>query len=89
MVKKILVRLGSILADAMERGLLSQNVVRNLRISRRRGAERQAETRAHGRLKVGQDIPSLEEIRAIVANLHGRWRSLLLTAIAGSPMGRR
>jgi integrase len=81
MVKKILVRLGSILADAMERGLLSQNVVRNLRISRRRGAERQAETRAHGRLKVGQDIPSLEEIRAIVANLHGRWRSLLLTAI--------
>jgi integrase len=81
MTKKIMVRLGSILADAQERGLLSQNVVRNLRASRRRASERQAEARARGKLKVGVDIPAPDEIRAIVATLRGRWRPLILTAI--------
>src|SRR5262245_31910363 len=31
MIRKVLVRLGSILADAQERGLVAQNVVRNLK----------------------------------------------------------
>jgi integrase len=81
MVKKVLVRLGSILADAQERGLVAQNVVRNLKAKRRHGRGRQAEARARGKLKVGIDIPTPEEIQGFIAQLRGRWRPLLLTAI--------
>jgi hypothetical protein len=81
MVKKVLVRLGSILTDAQERGLLAQNVVRNLKAKKRRSGDRQAEARARGKLKVGVDIPTPDEIRALIAVLQGRWRPLLLTAI--------
>ena len=81
MVKKILVRLGSVLADAQERGLLAQNVVRNLKAKRRQGHSGQAEARARGKLKVGIDIPTPAEIQGLIANLNGHWRPLLLTAI--------
>ena len=81
MVRKIMGILGSILADAQERGLVAQNVVRSLGRSRRRGKEGQADKRQRGKLKVGVDIPSPEEIRAIIAHLSGRWRPFLLTAI--------
>jgi integrase len=81
MVRKILGSLSAILADAQERGLVAQNVVRSLRGRRARGKERQADRRQRPRLKVGVDIPSPDEIRAIIAHLEGRWRPLLLTAI--------
>jgi len=81
LTKKILVRLGSILTDAQERGLVAQNVVRNLKAKRRRGADRQADARTRGKLKVGVGIPAPDEIRALIAQLQGRWRPLLLTAI--------
>jgi integrase len=80
MVRKARGSLGAILADAQERGLVGQNVVRAVR-ARRRGKEARADRRQNGRLKVGVDIPSPDEIRAIVAHLEGRWRPLLLTAI--------
>ena len=73
--------LSSLLSDAQGRGLVSRNVVRDHRKTRRRGAERQAEKRQRGKLKVGVDIPTREEIRAIVGAAKGRWRPLLLTAI--------
>ena len=73
MVRKIRVSLSSLLSDAQERGLVSRNVVRDLRRARRRGAERQAERRHRGKLKVGVDIPTREEIRAIVGAAVGRW----------------
>ena len=41
----------------------------------------QAEKRQRGKLKVGVDIPTREEIKAIVGALEGRWRPVLLTAI--------
>jgi integrase len=80
MVRKILTSLGSILADAQERGLVAQNVVRGLR-ARRRGKD--ADQRRKGKLKVGVDIPTPDEIRTIIAALdqHPRWRPLFLTAI--------
>lgn len=78
-VQKVLVSLGSILGDAQERGLVGRNVVRDMS-GRRKGDTRQQE-RHKGRLKVGIDIPSRDEIRAIVAALDGRWRPLFLTAI--------
>jgi integrase len=81
MVKKIRGSLGSILADAQERGLVARNVVRDLRSKRRRGGERRAERRQKGRLKMGVDIPTRDEIRAIVEHAGGRSRPLLLTAI--------
>jgi integrase len=81
MIRKILTSLGSMLSDAQERGLVARNVVRDLGSRRKKGAERRADRRAKGRLKVGIDIPSREEIRAIVAALHGPWRPILLTAI--------
>jgi integrase len=81
MVRKILTSLGSMLSDAQERGLVSRNVCRDLGSRRKKGAADRADRRAKGRLKVGVDIPSRDEIRAIVAALHGPWRPILLTAI--------
>jgi integrase len=81
MVLKVRTSLSSLLSDAQERGLVARNVVRELRIRRKRGKERQAEKRAKGRLKVGVDIPTREEIKAIVGAAQGRWRPFLMTAI--------
>lgn len=81
MVRKVLVSLSSVLADAGERGLVARNVVRDLRGRRRRGKDRQAERRQKGKAKVGVDIPTRQEIKSIVDSVTGRWRPLLLTAI--------
>jgi integrase len=81
MVRKIRASLSSLLSDAQERGLVSRNVVRELRRTRKRGKERQAEKRQKGRLKTGVDIPTREEIKAIVGAAKGRWRPFFLTAI--------
>ena len=70
---RILVALSSILSDAQERGLVAQNVVRSLR--------RRPDSRQQRRLKAGVDIPTPDEIRAILARLAGPARPLLLTAI--------
>ena len=81
MVRKVLRSLGAILADAQERGLVAQNVVHGLRHRRRGRERRRAERRQNGRLKIGVDIPTPDEIKAIVAHLDGPRRPLLLTAI--------
>jgi integrase len=79
MVRKVLHSLGAILADAQERGLIAQNVVRNLRGTRR--GKTHTTKRQRGKLKVGIDIPTPTEIRALIAHLTDRRRPLLLTAI--------
>jgi integrase len=79
MVRKAIGSLGAILADAQERGLVAQNVVRGLRV-RRRGKDARTDKRK-GKLKIGVDIPSPDEVRKLIAHLDGRWRQLLLTAI--------
>ena len=79
MVRKAITSLGAILADAQERGLVAQNVVRGLRV-RRRGKDARADKRK-GKLKIGVDIPSPDEVRRLIAHIDGRWRPLLLTAI--------
>ncbi len=81
MIRKILVSLGSLLADAQERGLTARNVVRDMRGKRRKGKERKAERRQKGKIKVGIDLPTREEVKAIVGAVEGRWRPLLLVAI--------
>ncbi len=81
MVRKVLGSLGSLMSDAQERGLATRNPVRDMRVARRKGKERQADKRQKGKLKIGVDIPTREEIKAIVDAAQGRWRPLLLTAI--------
>jgi integrase len=81
MVRKVTASLGSILADALEQGLAARNAVRDLRRNRRRGKDQHADKRQKGKLKVGVDIPEPHEIKAIIENVKGRWRPLLITAI--------
>ncbi|WP_421360256.1 site-specific integrase [Agrobacterium rosae] len=81
MVKKLLVSLGSILADAQERGLTTRNVVREKSRGRKKGNDSRNEKRQKGKLKIGVDIPHRDEIKAIIAVLEGRWRALMLTVI--------
>jgi integrase len=78
---KIMRSLGSLIGDAVEQGLVARNVVRDLQGKRSRGKDRRAERRQKGRLKIGVDIPTPDEIRAIITNLGGHYRALLLTAI--------
>ncbi|CDZ60455.1 Site-specific recombinase, phage integrase family [Neorhizobium galegae bv. orientalis] len=80
MVKKVLTSLGSILSDAGERGLATRNPVRDIKGSRK-GRDRRQEKRQKGKLEVGVDIPTREEIKALVAALDDHWRPLLVTAI--------
>jgi len=81
MKKKVRGSLGAIVADAQERGLVARNVVRELRARRKPGRENRAEKRQRGKLKIGVDIPTPDEIRALIGQLRGRWRSFFLTAI--------
>lgn len=78
MVRKVLISLGSLLADAQERGLTPRNAVRDMRGKRRKGT---AEKRQKGKLKIGKDIPTKDEIKAFVNALEGKWRPMLLTAV--------
>ena len=80
MVRRIITSLSTIISDAQERGLVARNVVKDLRSRRKRGKQKQHDDRHAGKLKVGVDIPSPDEIRAFVAALDGRWRPILLTA---------
>ncbi|TBC78013.1 tyrosine-type recombinase/integrase [Rhizobium ruizarguesonis] len=80
MTKKIITSLGSIFADANERGLATRNPVRDMRGSRK-GRDRRAERRQKGRLEVGVDIPTREEIKALVGALSGHWRPMLIAVI--------
>ena len=86
MVRKVRISLGALLADAQRRGLVGQNVVHALPRSLR-GKEARAAARQKDKLQVGIDIPSLDEVRAIIAAVsngggdsNGR-RALLLAAI--------
>jgi integrase len=78
MVKYVLRSLGALLADAQERGLIVRNPARELR-ARRRGNDR--EERHGGKLKIGVDIPTPDEIKRIIYAADDKWRPLLLTAI--------
>jgi integrase len=74
MVRKVLVSLSGILADAQDRGNVAQNV------AHRRGRKNGSKARQKERLEAGRDIPTPDEIRAIIGQLSGRARPILLTA---------
>lgn len=80
MIKKVLVSLGTLLADAAERGLVARNVVRE-RKKRRGSSDARQEKRQKGKLKIGVDIPTREDIKALLGVLKGRWRPMILMAV--------
>jgi integrase len=80
LVKKVLVALGMLLADAQERGLVARNAVRDMR-GRRKGGN---SDRHKSKPRVGVDIPSPDEIRSLFRALARRrfakWRPLIVAA---------
>jgi integrase len=82
MIRRVIGSLGALLGDAQERGLVVRNSVSELRRnSRRKGSKRRVENRGNGKLKVGVDIPTPAEVKALLATAAGRWRPLLLTTV--------
>ena len=71
--KKVLTSLKALLKDAKRRGNVAQNVALDVSIS--------ADKRGKGKLKVGVDIPTPDEIKRIIHAASGRHRPLLLTLI--------
>jgi integrase len=81
MIRKVMTSLGTILADAQEQGLAARNAVRELRRNRKKGKDHRAEKREKGKLKVGVDIPTIDEVARIISSAQGRWHPLLITAV--------
>jgi integrase len=75
MVRKAASALGSLIADAVELGQAARNPVRELSRNKKQNGDRH-----EAKLEVAKDIPTTDEIRAILASARGRWRPLLLTA---------
>jgi integrase len=75
MVRKVLVTLGTLLANAMTAGKVARNVVRD------QSRETRRQNRHTKRLEVGVDVPTKDEIRAMLAHAQGRWRPLVVTTV--------
>jgi integrase len=73
MAKKVLTSLKSLLRDAKRRGNVAQNVAQDVSIT--------FDKRHKRNLKYGVDIPTREEIKALIDKLEGRWRPFFLVAI--------
>ena len=72
--RKVLASLKSLLRDAHRRGNVAQNVASSVKIS--------VATREKRKLKIGEDIPTPDEIRQIIANASGGLRVLVITAVS-------
>jgi integrase len=79
MAKKVVGSLGSILAVAMAAGRVGRNVVRDQERQSRR--QNRLDKRHERRIEVGVDIPTKDEIRAMLAAAQGWVRPLVVTAI--------
>jgi integrase len=73
MARKVMTSLKSILSEAQRRGLVAQNAAQPVRVDLKQ--------RDQGKLVVGRDIPSKEEIQLLLTKAEGRWRPLFITAI--------
>ena len=77
MVRNVVRSLGMILAVAQRAGFVGTNVVRDTRLRSRSSGPRNGRG---GKLRVGEDIPTPVEVRAILEAALGRWHPLLMTA---------
>jgi integrase len=82
MVARVVAALGSVIADAQDRGLAAHNAVRER--GRGRKGKKQSKRQQKPKLKVGTDIPSPEEMRAILNAAGPRAKPfLMMAALAG------
>jgi integrase len=81
MARYVVRSLGALLADAQERGLIARNPVGEMRSTRRRRNRGNGREKRGHALEIGVDIPTPDEIKAIINAAKGRYRPLLLTAI--------
>jgi integrase len=80
MVQRVVVSLGAILAAAMSYGKLARNIVRD-QARNRSTRERRLAGRHKEKLVVGVDLPTKDEIRAILNAAQGSHRALIVTAV--------
>ena len=73
LARKILASLKSIIGEAMRRGLAAQNTAQPVAIDSKK--------REQGKLVVGVDVPSKEEISLLLDRAQGRWRPFFVTAV--------
>lgn len=73
MVKKVLTSLKALISEAQGRGLVAQNVAREVKV---RNAKRHKR-----KLEIGNGIPTKAEVKGILNAAQGRWRPLLVTAV--------
>jgi integrase len=73
MTRKVLTSLKGIIGEAQRRGLVAQNVAQPVRVD--------VKKRENGKLTVGVDIPSKEEVQKIFAAAIGRWRPFFATSV--------
>lgn len=78
MVRAVRVSLGSLLSDAQERGLVVRNAVKDIG---RRKAKKQVAARHVEQVQVGVDIPTRDEVRAMLAHATGKSRIFIMTAV--------
>jgi integrase len=69
----VLVTLRMIIKDMQNRGLVAQNVALPVRVD--------AKSRGRQKLVIGRDVPSKEEVQAMLATTSERWRPFLMTAV--------
>jgi integrase len=80
MVAKVISSLSSILADMVAQGQVARNVVREaMGPSTKR--QNRIQKREEKPLEVGVDIPTKDELRAILGAAEGKWRPIVVTAI--------
>lgn len=79
MLRNVRISLGAILSDAQERGLVVLNAVKEM--SRNKKGRAKAKERHKEQIQVGVDIPTPQEVSAILAHAQGRVRVFLMTAV--------
>ena len=81
LIRKVMTSLGSLIGHAKERGKFAgANPVRELGKSKRGVHRRRGEKRQKGRLQVGRDIPSPEEIKRLLGAATPRQKPILMIA---------
>lgn len=78
MQRAVRVSLGSLLSDAQERGLVVRNAVKDIGRSKGKAA---SAARHEQPVQVGVDLPTREEVRAILGAATGKPRIFIMTAI--------
>jgi len=72
LARKVLASLKSIIGEAMRRGHVAQNTATPVAVDTKK--------REQGKLVVGVDIPSREDVNLLIEHAKGRWRPFFVTA---------